>query len=76
MIFPGGIGTFDEFFQILTLRYLGQSDKEIILYNAHGYYDKLIEFLDSCFEKEFISDHVVHMFEVVNTKKELLKLFE
>lgn len=76
LIFPGGIGTFDEFFQILTLRYLEQSDKEIVLYNAYGYYNKLIEFLDSCFSNEFISDHVIHLFEVVHTKEELLKLFE
>ena len=39
VIVPGGIGTFDEFFQILTLKVLGRHSKPIILYNIKGFWD-------------------------------------
>ena len=51
---PGGIGTFDEFFQVITLAELGQKDAPIVLFNVDGYYDDLIGFLDQCTEKGFI----------------------
>ena len=42
IIVPGGIGTFDEFFQILTLKVLGRHKKPIILYNINGFWDNMI----------------------------------
>ncbi len=41
IVTPGGIGTFDEFFQVLTLIQLGQYDKPVALYNTNGYYDPM-----------------------------------
>ena len=54
IVAPGGIGTFDEFFQVITLAELGQKDAPIVLFNVDGYYDDLIGFLDQCTEKGFI----------------------
>ena len=34
---PGGIGTYEEFFEILTLKSLGRIDRPIVLYNIQGY---------------------------------------
>ena len=42
IITPGGLGTLDEFFQILTLKILGRHDKPIVLYNINGYWDSLL----------------------------------
>lgn len=39
IVAPGGIGTFDEFFQVLTLKQLGQHNKPIALFNIKGYYN-------------------------------------
>ncbi len=42
---PGGIGTFEELFEVWTWRQLGYHDKPIGLLNVAGYYDALLEFL-------------------------------
>lgn len=41
IVTPGGIGTFDEFFQVLTLKQLHQINKPIALFNIYGYYDPI-----------------------------------
>jgi len=41
----GGIGTFEELFEIWTWRQLGYHDKPVGILNSVGYYDKLLEFL-------------------------------
>mgnify|MGYP000502857962 FL=1 len=42
---PGGIGTFEELFEVWTWRQLGYHDKPIGLLNVAGYYDGLLSFL-------------------------------
>jgi hypothetical protein len=44
---PGGIGTFEELFEVWTWRQLGYHDKPIGLLNVDGYYDGLLAFLQS-----------------------------
>lgn len=51
---PGGIGTLEEFFEVWTWRQLGYHDKPIGLLNTAGYYDKLLAFLDSAVEQQFM----------------------
>ena len=46
MIFPGGMGTMDELFEILTWRQLGFHGKPVAIYNINGYFDHLLKFLD------------------------------
>ena len=46
-ILPGGIGTFDEFFEAYVLKSLGLLDKPIALLNVEGCYDLLAAFLDA-----------------------------
>lgn len=46
LIFPGGMGTLDELFEILTWKQLGIHSKPIAILNINGYYDHLLKFLD------------------------------
>lgn len=52
---PGGIGTMEEMFEVLTWQYLGIHRKPVGLLNVQGYYDDLIAFLDSGHERGLIS---------------------
>ena len=53
---PGGIGTFEELFEVWTWRQLGYHDKPIGLLNADGYYSAMLQFLDSCVGGGLMSD--------------------
>jgi uncharacterized protein (TIGR00730 family) len=51
---PGGIGTFEELFEVWTWRQLGYHDKPVGLLNVAGYYDPLLAFLDQATGKGFM----------------------
>ncbi len=51
---PGGIGTFEEFFEILTLRQLGRHEKGIAILNTKGYYEPLRQMLEQAIEQGFL----------------------
>jgi uncharacterized protein (TIGR00730 family) len=53
---PGGIGTFEEFFEVWTWRQLGYHDKPIGLLNVAGYYDALSHFINASIQEGFIGD--------------------
>ena len=51
---PGGFGTLDEFFEILTWRQLGIHDKPCVLINTGGYFDQLLGFLATAVDQGFL----------------------
>ena len=51
---PGGIGTFEEFFEAWTWQQLGYHNKPIGLLNTQQYYEPMLNFLDSVVQKEFM----------------------
>ncbi|MET0348309.1 MAG: TIGR00730 family Rossman fold protein [Rhizobacter sp.] len=51
---PGGIGTFEELFEVWTWRQLGYHDKPVGLLNVAGYYDALLAFLGQATDKGFM----------------------
>jgi len=53
---PGGIGTFEELFEVWTWRQLGYHDKPIGILNVAGYYDRMMEFLASSVKEQFLGD--------------------
>lgn len=57
VVLPGGIGTFEEFFEILTLRQLKRHDKPIILYNVNGYYNQIRSLLEQAAAEKFMADY-------------------
>ena len=51
---PGGIGTFEEWFEVLVGRTLGYHDKPLVLLNVNGYYDPLLAMMEHGIEQKFI----------------------
>lgn len=56
VVLPGGIGTFDEFFEALVLKTLGLLDKPILVYNMNGCCDALQALLDASVQGGFLSE--------------------
>jgi uncharacterized protein (TIGR00730 family) len=53
---PGGIGTFEELFEVWTWRQLGYHDKPVGILNCNGYYDSLMAFIDQVVTHGFMGD--------------------
>ena len=70
---PGGIGTFEEFFEVWTWRQLGYHDKPVGLLNLNGYYDSLLVFLESAVKQGFISRWQMQLIENSAEPEALLK---
>ena len=51
---PGGLGTFEELFEVLVGRLLGYHDKPIVLLNVAGYYDRLVAAIEHGIAERFI----------------------
>ncbi len=69
---PGGVGTFDEFFEILTLKQLGKHKKPIIIYNINGYFDNILKMLDFSVSERFMNQKTIELLKVCNNENELL----
>jgi uncharacterized protein (TIGR00730 family) len=73
---PGGLGTIEEFFEILTWAQLGMHQKPCGLLNVGHYYDKLVEFLDYAVNQQFIEWEHRSMLLIEKDPETLLKEFE
>lgn len=69
---PGGIGTFEELFEVWTWRQLGYHDKPVGLLNAAGYYDTLLAFLDQSTAAGFIPAAQRGLLQVSSDARDLL----
>lgn len=69
---PGGIGTFEELFEIWTWRQLGYHDKPVGLLNAAGYYDTMLEFLRHSVRDGFMGDWQMALIRTGTEPAELL----
>jgi uncharacterized protein (TIGR00730 family) len=58
---PGGVGTFDEFFEIVTLKQLGLHSKPIAIFNINGYFDSLIATLKSAVDTKFMDNRTLEL---------------
>src|SRR5690606_19296145 len=58
VVLPGGCGTLEELFEAITLKRLGIYFNPIVLLNTHGYWDRLVGFMDQVIEQRFMNpDH-------------------
>lgn len=69
---PGGIGTFEEFFEAWTWRQLGYHDKPIGLLNQAGYYDAMLAFLRHSAVSGFMGAAQMALIEVSTDWRSLL----
>lgn len=76
LVLPGGIGTFDEFFETLVLKAFDRQPKPVILYNINGYFDKLKEMLDFGIQEHFIAPRIAELFHVFDSAEELIIYLE
>jgi uncharacterized protein (TIGR00730 family) len=76
VIFPGGFGTLDETFEILTWKQIGLHNKPIIIFNHDGYWDHLVKLFDNIIDSGFATQPTRSIYEVINTMDELLKRVE
>ncbi|MBE6750134.1 MAG: TIGR00730 family Rossman fold protein [Ruminococcaceae bacterium] len=76
VITPGGIGTFDEFFEIFTLKQLGRHKKPIAIFNINGYYDSLLKMLSEAVSKGFMNQKSLDLVPVFENAAEMLEYFE
>lgn len=71
VVLPGGAGSLDEFFEVLTWRQLGLHGKPIFLLNIEGYWTPLIRLLDHVIEEGFADAPLKDFIHSVATVQEL-----
>lgn len=73
---PGGFGTFEEFFEVLTLKQLGRHNPAIAVLNTGGFYDSLQSFVRSAVERRFIRPACLQIYALLPTPEETLAYLE
>lgn len=76
IITPGGLGTFDELFEILSLKQLSRTNKPIVIFNSFGYYDPLIEMLKKAIEGNFMSQKNLELFKATDDINDVFTYIE
>ncbi len=69
---PGGSGTFEEVFEVLTLKRLGQFLGPVVLVNTNNYFDRLVDFLEHSVSERFMSRQHLDMWTVVDEPEQVL----
>ena len=73
---PGGMGTLEEFFEVLTWAQLGLHQKPCGILNINHYYDLLISFLDHINEQQFLQDKFRSMVLIESEPAQLIEKFK
>jgi uncharacterized protein (TIGR00730 family) len=76
LILPGGYGTLDEFFEIITWKQLEIHSNPVLVYNYNGYWDPLKVLFESMKKEGFIKQHHIDMVTFINSPTELVTLLQ
>lgn len=71
--FPGGFGTLDETFEIITWKQLHNHNKPIYIYNYDGYWNDLVSMTENILQKGFAQPITAEMYDVVSDMKKILE---
>ena len=72
VVLPGGAGSLDEYFEVVTWKQLGLHDKPIFLLNTEGYWDRLVSLVDHFIDEGFADPSFRAYTEVVDTPAALI----
>lgn len=72
VVLPGGFGTLDETFEILTWKYMGLHDKPVVFLNIKNFYAPLLSMVDHMVESGFTPFWQRNMFQVVEAPEDVL----
>ncbi len=73
---PGGSGTYEELFETLTMKRLGQWLGPVIIVNTNGFYDGLLAFLRHSVDERFMGRSHLNMWSVVDEPEQVLEAIE
>ncbi len=76
IITPGGIGTFEEFYEILTSKQLCRHNKPIAIYNVKGYYNEIQTVMENAIKKNFIKQNCLDLYKITDNLDELFAYIE
>ncbi|MGI9137742.1 MAG: TIGR00730 family Rossman fold protein [Sediminibacterium sp.] len=75
VVLPGGLGTFDELFEMLVWYNLSIHDKKIILFNYQGFYDPLVAMIQKMEEEDFLYERNRYRLHICATLEEIKAVF-
>lgn len=73
---PGGFGTLEEFFEVLTLKQLGKHNPAIAVLNTDGFYNTLQAFVKEAVERRFIREACLGLYALCGTPEQTLAYLE
>lgn len=76
IVAPGGIGTFEEFFEILTSKQLCRHNKPIVVYNLKNYYSELSHMMEQSVEKGFVREGCLELYKITDDIEEIFSYLE
>lgn len=76
VMLPGGVGTFDEFFEILTLKQLQRHNKALAVFNFKKYYSAMAEMMEKAVDERFVAPESLKLYEMFSTSDEILDYIE
>ena len=73
VVFPGGFGTMDEMFEIITWKQLQFHKKPIVIFNHQGYWNPLVALMENIINTGFARPETRDLYKVVDTLEEVLQ---
>ena len=76
IVCPGGVGTFEEFFEILTLKQLSRHNKAMVMLDVDGYYKPMMQMFKCSIENGFIKPACLSLFYVTDDPAKAIEYIE